>query len=279
MSEATLEAHELSKRYSRRGPWALHDVSLSLRGGGVVGLVGPNGAGKSTLLRTWMGFERPTRGSVLVLGSDPWLQGPRVIPRLAYLPQHLALYRDLTVADHLAFAVHYRGPGFDHQRARGRLADLAIDPAAKAGELSGGQASQVALAIAIGLHAEVMLLDEPLASLDPLARREFLEVLLDDVASSGSTVVLSSHLVSDIEHSCNRLIVLGLGRVMLEDSIEHVRSSHRVVPGREEGLDVVSRLPGEGGTLVRANGRACTADERSATLEEVVIGYLAAARP
>lgn len=277
MSTIALEANGLSKRYRARGPWALHEVDLAIAQGGIVGLVGPNGAGKSTLLRIWMGFERPTQGSVSVRGVDPIGRPGETIPHLGYIPQTPALYRDLSVGDHLALAAHYRARTFDRPWAEQRLVRLRIDLAERVGALSGGQSAQVSLAIAIALRAEVLLLDEPLAHLDPLARREFLTTLVDDVQTTGATAVLSSHLISDIEMACDRLIVLANGRTLLADSVSHARSSHRVVASAAAGAaDVVSALPGRAGVLVRTDGTAGPGNP--ATLEEVVIAYLAAAR-
>ncbi len=275
-----LEAHGLSKRYGRKDPWALFGIDLSVAPGGITALVGPNGAGKSTLLRTWMGFERPTRGHVRVSGHDPTRERSAAISQVGYVPQTSALYRDLTVADHLGFAAHYRPRTFDRPLAERRLADLGVALDARAGTLSGGQAAQVGLAVALGLRAPVLLLDEPLAGLDPLARREFIDVLVDDVRGTGATVVLSSHVISDIEQACDRLIVLGVGRAMLVDSIAHARDSHRVLTGpAPTGTEVVAPLPGSNDrTLVRADEFTALPDAQSPTLEDVVMGYLAAAR-
>src|SRR5450759_4545229 len=124
MPDTVLEARGLSKKYRRT--WALRDIDLSLDSGGVIGLVGPNGAGKSTLLKLWVGFERATTGSVSVFGADPWRSRRATLSRLAYLAQSPALYRDLTVADHLDFVSHYRGRAFDRSRAVTRLSDLRV---------------------------------------------------------------------------------------------------------------------------------------------------------
>ena len=288
MTAQALEARGLSKRYGRR-TWALQDVDLALEGSGIVGLVGPNGAGKSTLLKTWIGFERPTAGEARVFGADPWRERRAVLAQTAYLPQSPALYRDLRVADHLDFVAHYRGAGFDRAWAAKRLADLRVPLDAVAGSLSGGQAAQVGLAIALGLRARVLLLDEPLASLDPLARREFIEVLVEDLAASGAIAILSSHIVSDIERACGRLVVLGLGQVLLAGEVEGILVGHAVGDdpgaavkaadvGRGAGASVVvAALPG-GGTLVRADPAAVTDGLRPATLDDVVLGYLVAGR-
>ena len=290
MTEQVLEACGLSKRYGRR-TWALRDVDLALDAGGIIGLVGPNGAGKSTLLKTWIGFERPTAGEARVFGADPWRERASVLKRTAYLPQSPALYRDLRVSDHLDFVAHYRGCGFDRSWAAKRLADLRVPLDAAASSLSGGQAAQVGLAIALGLRAAVLLLDEPLASLDPLARREFIEVLVDDLTASGATAVLSSHIVSDIERACGRLVVLGIGQVLLGGTVEQILASHAIrdEPGPRDaaeepearcsgdGSSIVAHLPG-GGTLVRVGAAVAADGHRRPTLDDVVLGYLVAGR-
>jgi ABC-2 type transport system ATP-binding protein len=281
--EPVLEARGLAKRYGR-GVWALGGIDLALSAGGITALVGPNAAGKSTLMRTWVGFERPTRGQARVAGLDPWRQRSAVLARVGYVPQSPSLYLGLSVEDHLAMAALLR-PGFDREGARHRLGQLAIPPSADARQLSGGQQAQVALALVLGTHADLLLLDEPLASLDPLARREFLHVLTDGVRASGATAVLSSHIVTDVEQSCDRLIVLGVGRVLLHDAIAGALASHAVV---EPGDDVaatgaaVAAFPGPDGrrlTLVRCEGEVPKTGARIATLDEIVMGYLASARP
>ena len=272
-----LEATDLSKQYGRERV-ALRNVNLSLEPGGIVGLVGPNGAGKSTLLKLWVGFERASQGSVLVFGADPWRQRREVLSRVAYLPQTPALYRDLQVADHLAFVAHYR-PEFDKPRAVQRLDDLRIPLAARAGSLSGGQVAQVGLAIALGLRPTVLLLDEPLASLDPLARREFIDVLASDVDSTGATAILSSHVVSDVERACSRLIVLGAGEIQLAGRIDDILASHIVQSNGASAGDVVATLPG-GSMLCRGTADVLTRGPAAdaATLDDVVLGYLIAGR-
>jgi ABC-2 type transport system ATP-binding protein len=271
MTDAILEARGLAKRY-RRGVWALGGIDLAIPTGGITALVGPNAAGKSTLIKTWVGFERPTRGWVQVAGIDPWKARSAALAQLGYVPQSPVLYDGLTVEDHLDLARQLR-PGFDRDYARARLAQLDI-PADRGGrDLSGGQQAQVALALALGTRAPILLLDEPLASLDPLARREFLHVLTDAVRTDGATALLSSHIVTDVEQACDRLVVLGVGNVLLHDSVSTALADHGIVIGRSEGA--VSTFPGPDGapiSLVRGPG------ERPATLDEVVLGYLASGR-
>ena len=271
MGDPVLEARGLAKRY-RRGVWALGGIDLALPAGGITALVGPNAAGKSTLIKTWVGFEKPTRGSAAVMGVDPWRDRSRALANLGYVPQSPALYDGLSVDDHLDLALQLR-PGFDRAYARDRLAQLDIPATAGARSLSGGQQAQVSLALALGTRAPILLLDEPLASLDPLARREFLHVLTDAVRVDGATTLLSSHIVTDVEQACDGLIVLGVGRVLLNDSVASALAGHAI--SASERTDAVASFASADGSrisLVRGAG------DRPATLEEVVLGYLASSR-
>lgn len=280
-----LTATGVAKRYSRRRPPALDGVSLEVPAGTITALVGPNGAGKSTLIKAWAGFERPSRGSVAVLGINPFKDRYGAQRHVRYVPQSPTLYRDLRVDEHLELARTLR-PGFDRDLARRRLDDLAIPTNAHASRLSGGQQAQVQLAIAIGTHAPVLLLDEPLAGLDPLARREFLYILEAAVREHGTTALLSSHNVSDVEQACTRLVVLGSGRKLLDEDVATAVAAHRVyvgdAPALSAGRVVASFLDQRGGILTLID---ITTDAdpdlpmREATLEDVMLGYLAAGRP
>ena len=285
---AILETHDIGKRYGRRN-WALRHVDLAVPDGSITALVGPNGSGKSTLLKAWVGFERPTEGRLIVDGIDPWRDRGGALRRIGYVPQAPSLYRELTVAEHVILARTLR-PGFDPSIARHRLDDLDIPLTSRADELSGGQQAQVGLAIALATRAPVLLLDEPLASLDPLARREFLHVLVDAVRASGATALLSSHVITDIEQACDRLLVLGGGRTLLDLSIAGAIAEHvvveatdgepgTVVPAADStaSATVVGTFPGPAGErLSLVHGTV--PGGRPATLEEVVLGHLAAAR-
>jgi ABC-2 type transport system ATP-binding protein len=271
VADPILETRELAKRY-RRGVWALQGIDLELPAGGITALVGPNAAGKSTLIKTWVGFEKPTRGSVRVAGIDPWKDRSGALAHLGYVPQSPALYDGLSVEDHLDLARQLR-PSFDREYARSRLAQLDIPADRGARSLSGGQQAQVALAIALGTRAPILLLDEPLASLDPLARREFLHVLTDAVRGDGATALLSSHIVTDVEQACDRLIVLGVGRILLHDTVADAMAAHAI--SSTEHPDAVGSFGAPDGSriwLVRGTG------DRPATLDEVVLGYLASGR-
>ncbi|CAN5476173.1 hypothetical protein BH20CHL6_BH20CHL6_01370 [soil metagenome] len=276
-----LEANGLWHRYRTSG-WALQDVSLNLDAGTTTALVGPNGAGKSTLMRTWVGFERPSRGSVAVHGADPSRSRARAVSQIGYVPQQPALYRRLTVGQHLDLAAHLR-PRFARGAAEARLDELGIDRSRRAGELSGGQQSQVSLVLALGAGARVLLLDEPLASLDPLARREFVGVLLATARELGATTLMSSHLVGDIGDVCERLIVLAGGRIQLNDTIGQVTRDHVITEGSVADSGAVGSFVGlDGNRLALWHGTPAGQQDglvRPATLEEVVMGYLTRGRP
>jgi ABC-2 type transport system ATP-binding protein len=272
--ERPLVAESIGRRYRRNRPWALRDVSIEIPAGSITALVGPNGAGKSTLIRACIGFERLDEGRLLVNGIDPQLNRTAAVASVGYVPQRGSLYQGLSIGDHMTLAAAAR-PRFDRARAVDRLRALGLGAGRSVGELSGGEQAQVALALALGTGASLLLLDEPLSSLDPLARRDFLATLLDDVRGRGATAVLSSHIVTDVEQACDRLVVLAAGRVVLEGSVADARGRHRTVDAADAaGLDVIGRFGGPAGeqlALVRGDGGG-------ATLEEVVLGYLASAR-
>ena len=227
MSEAALETNGLGKRY--RSHWALEDCTLRFPRGHVVGLVGPNGAGKSTLLNLAAGLLEPTAGSIEVLGQ-PTSDDPALLARIGFVPQDASLYGGLSVEDHLRLGAHLN-PVFDDALARARIDELGLRPRQRAGRLSGGQRAQLSLTLALAKRPELLLMDEPVASLDPLARREFLSVLMSTVAGHDVSVVLSSHLVSDIERICDYLVVLVDSRVLVAGELEELLASHHRLIG------------------------------------------------
>jgi ABC-2 type transport system ATP-binding protein len=222
-----IEAEGLGKRYGRR--WALADCTLTVPAGQVVGLAGPNGAGKTTLLELAAGLLRPTTGTI------------RVRERAGFIAQDAPVYPGLTVADHLRMgqALNAR---WDASLARRRVAEAGLDPRQRAGRLSGGQRAQLALTLAVARRPGLLILDEPAASLDPLARREFLDSVAQAVsaAQEGITVVLSSHLVADLERTCGYLILLAASHVRLAGPVGSLLAG----PARFASLDdlVVSCL-------------------------------------
>jgi ABC-2 type transport system ATP-binding protein len=222
-----LEARGLGKQYRRR--WALSDCTLSIPAGRVVGLVGPNGAGKTTLLHLAVGLLAPTTGTIEVLGGQP-ADSPAHLARVGFVAQDTPSYSSLTVADHLRLGAHLN-PGWDAKLARSRIEQLDLDPAQRTGKLSGGQRAQLALTLAVAKRPELLILDEPVASLDPLARREFLQSLMEFTAEHEASVVLSSHLVADLERVCDYLIVLAAARVQVAGEVEELLATHHLLTG------------------------------------------------
>ena len=212
---AVLEARGLSKRYRRTQ--ALADCTLSIPAGRIVGLVGPNGAGKTTLLHLATGMLEPTSGTIEVLGGQPGTS-PAQLARVGFVAQDTPTYAALSVADHLRMGERMN-PRWDAGVARARIARLGLELGKKAGKLSGGQRAQLALTLALAKKPELLLLDEPVASLDPLARREFLQGLMEFTADQQVSVVLSSHLVADLERVCDYLIVLVASRVRVAGEV------------------------------------------------------------
>ena len=224
---AAIEASGLGKKYGRR--WALSDCTLSIPVGRVVGLVGPNGAGKTTLLSLATGMLEPTTGTIRVLGGAP-CSGPQQLARVGYVAQDTPTYAGLSVADHLRLGAHLN-PRWDADLAARRISQLGLVPTQKAGTLSGGQRAQLALTLAIAKRPELLILDEPIASLDPLARREFLQVLMETTAESQVSVIMSSHLVADLERIADYLVVLMGSRVQLAGDVDQLLASHQLLTG------------------------------------------------
>jgi len=224
---AVLQTRGLGKRYRRR--WALSDCTLEIPAGRIAGLVGPNGAGKTTLLHLATGLLRPTTGTIEVLGGPPPAR-PAQLARVGFVAQDTPTYAHLTVADHLRLGAHLN-PGWDAATARDRIERLGLDPGQRAGKLSGGQRAQLALTLAIAKRPELLILDEPVASLDPLARREFLRGLMETVVDQELSVVLSSHLVADLERVCDYLIVLVGSRVQLAGEVDRLLATHHLLTG------------------------------------------------
>jgi ABC-2 type transport system ATP-binding protein len=269
-----LTAKGLGKRYRKR--WALADCTLEIPAGRVVGLVGPNGAGKSTLLSLAVGLQQPSAGTIEVLGAAP---GSR-LTRVGFVAQDSPVYATLSVDEHLQLGRRLN-PRWDEALARQRIAKLGLDPTQKAGKLSGGQRAQLALTLCIAKRPEVLILDEPAAALDPLARRELLGQLMEAVAEHGLSVILSSHLVSDLERVCDYLIVLVESRVRIAGDMDDLMATHfRLTGPRRETLPdgVISASHTERQTtaLVRS-GEAIHDPAWSVSglsLEDLVLAYM-----
>ncbi len=230
---SVVETSGLTKRYGRRP--ALSDCTLTIPAGRVVGLVGPNGAGKTTLLHLACGLLAPTSGTIRVLGRPPGVD-PAQLARVGFVAQDTPTYPRLSIVEHLRLGRHLN-PGWDDGLAKRRIGALGLDPKQKAGKLSGGQRAQLALTLAVAKRPDLLILDEPVASLDPLARREFLQSLMEFVADHDASVVLSSHLVTDLERVCDYLIVLAGSRVQVTGEVEDLLATHhRLVGARTASL-------------------------------------------
>lgn len=275
-----LDTERLGRRYGRH--WALRECTLRLPAGAVIGLVGPNGAGKSTLLHLAAGLLEPTAGTLRVLGGSP--RDVDVLARVGFVAQDKPLYPRFTVADMLDFGGSLNR-GFDRAHAEAQLTRLEIPLGQRVGRLSGGQHAQVALAIALGKRPDLLLLDEPVANLDPLARREFMRVLLEHVAETGMTVVLSSHLVADLERACDHLVLLSRSRVQISSGTEELTAGHLMLSGPRAKADAIAAAHAvvqagytdrHASLLIRADGPVFDPDWqiRPAGLEEIVLAYM-----
>ena len=223
----TIDAHAIGKRYGRR--WALRDCTLAVPQGATVGVVGANGAGKSTFLHMVVGLLDPTEGDLEVLGGRPGSNAEQ-LGRVGFVAQDAPVYGSLSVRDHLRLGARLN-PTWDVAVAERRRAALDLDPRQRAGRLSGGQRSQLALTLAMAKRPELLVLDEPVASLDPLARRAFLGDVMDLVVEERPTVLLSSHLLSDVERVCDHLIVMVAGQVAVAGPVDDLLASHKVLTG------------------------------------------------
>ncbi len=277
-----VQTQDLGKRYGSQ--WALRECSLAIPTGSVTALVGPNGAGKTTLLHLVIGLCEPTTGDVRVLGWSARRQAQVVLPRIGFVAQDHPLYRGFRLDEMLRLG-RKLNPRWDDELARRRVEQLGLPLGRKIGRLSGGQQAQVALTLALAKRPELLVLDEPVAALDPLARREFLQSLMEAVADGGLTVVLSSHIVAELERVCDHLVILAGGGVRLAGSIEQVLGTHRVLTGPRRDAAAIARnhaviqerhTERQTTLLVRANGRVSEPAWSVAEtgLEEIVLAYL-----
>jgi ABC-2 type transport system ATP-binding protein len=275
-----LESSGLGKRFGKR--WALQDCSFELPAGSIAGLVGPNGAGKTTLLHIAVGLLEQTSGSIRILGEHPGNE--RVLSRVGFVAQDTPLYKYFSVGDMISFGKHMNS-SFDIAFVYERMSRLEIPLDQRAGSLSGGQRAQVGLALALAKRPEILLLDEPLASLDPLARREFLQTLMEGVADTGVTVVLSSHLLTDLERVCDHMMVLARGRFRLIADTNDMLKNHKLLIGPRERSGAISgvvqvlhesQTDRQATLLVRTNGPIIDPSwmVNQVSLEDIVLAYL-----
>ena len=279
-----VESSGLGKRYGRT--WALRDCTLAIPSGRVVALVGPNGAGKTTLLHLAVGLATPTAGRITVLGGLAAGSAP-ALERVGFVAQDAALYGGLSVADTLRLTGDLNSR-WDEAWARRRMAELDIPLGRKVGKLSGGQHAQVALAAVLAKRPDLLMLDEPVARLDPLARHEFMAALMAAVVDEGLSVVFSSHVVAELERVCDYLVVLTAGQVQVAGAVDDLLTGHRMLVGpADEATLVAGRLPvvrkrlagRQAHLLARTNGGSPSVlpqgwEAQTVGLEELVLGYL-----
>lgn len=286
MTDSALVTRDLAKRY--REKWALQSCDVTVPAGCIVALVGPNGAGKTTLLQLAAGLIRPTSGEVNVLGSAP-NQDPTWLAQVGFLAQEVPLYRRLTGEQLLGMGAHLN-PNWDGKMARDRLESLEIPLDKIVSELSGGERAQIGLALTLGKQPKMLLLDEPVASLDPLARRNFLTSLAEAQVETELTIVLSSHLVADIERVCDYLVLLSRSQVQLVGRIDELLAAHRWLSGTrrtsESGMaahEIISEshTDRQSTFLVRLTGpiHDPSWDVAEVGLEDLVLAYMGRRAP
>ena len=280
-----IEASGLGKSYGRK--WALQECTLSIPAGRVVGLVGPNGAGKTTLLHLAVGLLSPSAGSISVLDGKPG-DGPDQLAKVGFVAQDTPTYAGLSINKHLRMGA-YLNPIWDGDLAERRFDSLGLDPRQKAGSLSGGQRAQLALTLAIAKRPQLLVLDEPVASLDPLARREFLQDLMTIVAEHGVSVVLSSHLTADLERVCDYVVVLVSSQVQVAGDVNDLLGSHHRLSGVRRDS---SHLPADWAVveeshtdkqstlLVRTDGPILDPswNVKPVTLDDLILAYMSQGR-
>jgi ABC-2 type transport system ATP-binding protein len=281
MSMNVLEASGLGKRYGTT--WALRECTLAIPAGHVAALVGPNGAGKTTLLNLAAGLAAPTAGAVTVLGGHP-AGSPAALDGIAFVAQDTPLYKNLSAADmlHLTANLNRR---FDQHYAQARLDELGIPPNRKAGKLSGGQQAQLALTLALARRPRLLVLDEPVAMLDPIARHDFMAAVLTAAADDGMSVVLSSHVLAELERVAGYLILMSRGQVQAAGEVEDLLATHRMLTGpaadagryAERPVVHLRRDGAQAHLLVRAGADDPVPpgwEAHPVSLEELALGYL-----
>jgi ABC-2 type transport system ATP-binding protein len=277
-----IETSGLGKRYHQT--WALRECSLAIPAGHVVALVGPNGAGKTTLLNLTVGLATPSAGAVTVLGGMP-AGSPGALDGIAFVAQDTPVYKNLSVSDMLHLTRNLNRH-FDQEYARARLGELSIPLRRKAGKLSGGQQAQLALTLALARRPQLLVLDEPLANLDPLARHDFMATVMATVAEHSMSVVLSSHVLAELERVADYLILVSGGKVQVGGEVDQLLSTHRTLTGpaadagRHAELTVVHerRAEAQAHLLVRTRGPGEPVppgwEAHPVGLEELVLAYL-----
>ncbi|GHO46392.1 ABC transporter ATP-binding protein [Ktedonospora formicarum] len=277
-----LEASQLGKRYGKR--WALRNCDLGVPEGSVTGLVGLNGAGKTTLMHLAMGLLKPDEGSIRVLGEITGPNATALISRLGFIAQERPLYKSFSVQDMLTLG-RKLNTQWDQDLAVKTLERLRISLKMRVGKLSGGQQALLSLMMALAKRPQMLLLDEPFASIDPAARRDLTRLLMETAASEGTSILISSHYIMDLENTCDHLILLAQGQVKLEDDMDHFMSEHKLLIGPRDDFEQIAarhtvlqagHTGRQSNIVVRLS--APFADSRwtiqDLSLEDIVLAYL-----
>lgn len=286
MTMPVIETNSLTKRFGRK--WGLRDCSLSIPAGKVAALVGPNGAGKSTLLRMAAGLSRPTSGEIYVLGEEPIGNSASFLSRIGYLDQERPLYRGFRVDEMFRFG-EGTNPTWNMTTAHAYVDQLGISLRDRVNNLSGGQQAQVALTMCLAKQPELLILDEPAAALDPVAREDLLRLLMREVAARATSVVLSTHALGDVGSICDYLVIMSHSTIVLADDLEFVVESHRFlgapspnVPELPEGVTVIDTRTSSRDVTYLVRMTLPLSDETweitQPTLDEVIMAYLRLAR-
>ncbi|HUS26170.1 MAG TPA: ABC transporter ATP-binding protein [Nevskiaceae bacterium] len=282
IDQIAIKTSNLGKRY--RTFWALEDCNITVPSGSVTALVGSNGAGKTTLLKLLVGLSASSSGNAVVLGNSR-SKNADYLADIGYLAQEIPLYESFNAREHIKMGEKLNQE-WDSKLAASRLEELDIPLDRPVGKLSGGQRAQVGLALALAKKPKLLLLDEPVAALDPLARADFLSSLAQAVAEANGelTVVMSSHLLSDLERICDHIILLATGKTQLCESIEEAIDSHRLLTGKrrqltgKENFTVIKESQTERETrlLVRVDGKVTDAHWHvsDVDIEEIILAYM-----
>ena len=296
--ENAIEVTGLVKTFGRTR--ALDGLDLSVRTGEVHGFLGPNGAGKTTTIRVLFGMLHPDAGDVRLLGGDPWRDAVSLHRRLAYVPGDVTLWPNLTGGEVIDLLGRLRG-SLDQKRRQELLERFDLDPRKKSRDYSKGNRQKVGLVAALASDVELLILDEPTSGLDPLMEEVFREVITEDAKQQGRTVLLSSHLLSEVEALCDRVSIIRQGRTVETGTLDDLRHLTRtsIIAELVAAPDGLATLPGVhdlqvDGTRVRFQVEPAELDavlrrltgigvrsleSRPPTLEELFLRHYEAAEP
>jgi ABC-2 type transport system ATP-binding protein len=240
--EPIVQMHGVCKRFGKIK--ALDDVDLQIYSGRIIGLLGANGAGKSTLLRNIIGLYLPDEGECITFGADAKKLGPKELARIGYVHQEGELLDWMTVRQLIRYVSAYY-QSWNRELEEKYIEDFEISTRARVGSLSPGQRQRLAILLAIGFEPELLILDEPAAALDPLARAQFLDLLLQIIQTENRTIIISSHILSDVEKVIDHAVIMKKGRILLDCSFDELRERFSQVRISALSKELPSELPFE----------------------------------